>query len=32
MFITHLYDEINKSKGVIDEVIKKNINSKEKKL
>ena len=32
MFITHLYDEINKSKGVIDEVIKKNINSKEKKI
>lgn len=30
MFITHLYDEINKSKGVIDEIIKKNINSKEK--
>ena len=32
MFITHLYDEINKSKGVIDEVIKKNINSKEEKI
>ena len=32
MFITHLYDEINKSKGVIDEVIKKDINNKEEKI
>lgn len=32
VFITHLYDEINKSKGIIDEIIKKNINNKEEKI